>query len=80
MSESNPVPIAIREAFPLEYWVETSKEPGEKSGYVRRMSTEDFEQAMFFYRCINLGNGFKKRLRVHSRDFGVTKTLKKELS
>lgn len=70
----------IKEAQPLEYWVETTRLPTEKSGYVRRMTTTDLDQAMFFYRCINLGNGFRKRLRVHSNDFNVTKTLKKETS
>lgn len=79
MSEQVTV-ISTAEARPLVYWVETSRSKTAKSSYIRRMSTQSLEQAEFFYRCINLGNGYKKRLRVHAPSFGTTKVLRRASS
>jgi hypothetical protein len=42
------------------YLVQVGK--GSKSSYKTRYSFSELKEALFYYRCINIGNGYKKRL------------------
>ena len=35
--------------------------------YVNRLTTSDKWQAYFYYRCINIGNGYRKRLLLNGK-------------
>ena len=58
-----------------EFLVQVGKGRGSYS--TRFRFTGDLEQAVFYYRCINIGNGYKKRL--FSPSFN-RKTIAKQLS
>ena len=38
-----------------------------KGAYVNRLTTSDKWQAYFYYRCINIGNGYRKRLLLNGK-------------
>ena len=40
------------------YTVQTRR----KGAYINRLTTSNKAQAYFYYRCINVGNGYRKRL------------------
>jgi hypothetical protein len=48
------------------FYVETGK--GSKGSYRVRYSFKgDLAKAVFYYRCINIGNGYKKRLTMEGK-------------
>ncbi len=38
-----------------------------KGVYVNRLTTSNMGQAYFYYRCINIGNGYRKRLSLNGK-------------
>lgn len=53
----------------MRYLVQVRKEG---NGYLTRCSTDNWSQAMFNYRCINIGAPYTKRLvEVHEGKFKV---------
>jgi hypothetical protein len=53
---------------------------GQKGAYKTRHHLTNITQCLLNYRCINIGNGFKKRVRI-SRDQGITwKTIHRTCS
>jgi hypothetical protein len=49
------------EDCPRPWIVEVGKGP--RGAYKVRYSFDNPQQAVFYYRCVNIGNGYKKRLR-----------------
>ena len=38
-----------------------------KGVYMNRLTTDNKAQAYFYYRCINIGNGYRKRLLLNGK-------------
>ena len=51
----------VTDDCPNPWVVEVGRGP--KGAYKPRYSFDNPQQAVFYYRCINIGNGYKKRLR-----------------
>ena len=78
MTENSP--IQTHPADPVQYWVECSRSPTRKASYVKRLVTTNYSQAMSYYNGINIGRGYKKRLRAHSPSLDTTQVLERAFS
>ena len=47
-----------------DIWVVQTRRNGV---YVNRLTTNNEGQAYFYYRCLNMGNGYRKRLSLNGR-------------
>jgi hypothetical protein len=47
-----------------DIWVVQTRRKG---AYVNRLTTNNEGQAYFYYRCLNMGNGYRKRLCLNGR-------------
>jgi hypothetical protein len=61
-------------APPVEYWVQCSARPNSKSEYLTRITTKSQSRAELYYRALNIGLGYRKRLVAFSPLWG-TKVL-----
>lgn len=52
---------------PHLYAVESTKSPRLKSGYEVRMTTDDKGEALWYWNALNIGNGYKGRLRENGK-------------
>ena len=60
---SNPQQLTLDLTQPKTIWqVQVSRSPTTKSGYKNRFTLDQAAQAIFYYHCINIGRGYKKRL------------------
>lgn len=64
----------------LDYLVEISRRPGAKSGYKTKYILASEDRAWFYYRGINIGRGYKKRLVAVSEYWGVRRVLARTAS
>lgn len=54
----------LGESMSNRYFVETSRYSGSyKTRYSFPDTAEGFQEALFYYKCINVGKGYNKRLR-----------------
>jgi hypothetical protein len=67
-------------ARPIEFLVEVSARPGAKSEYKLKLMTTSEAQARLYYRGLNVGRGFKKRLRAYAPSFETYRLLEREAS
>lgn len=71
---------SIIQAESIEYWVEVSKQPAAKSGYTRRLTTQSRNMAQMYYNMLNIGRGYKKRLRAFSPSLNHVKLIERSFS
>ena len=54
----------------IEYWVQCSKQPNAKAGYITRRVAETEVCGWVWYNSLNIGYGYKKRLVAYSPIWG----------